>query len=103
MIRRLRCEICGKIHHELPDVLVPYKRYGADVVENAISGKCSAKYGSVSAETVRRFRCWWEEVEVHFLNVLLTLVVTGASFGNPPTFREKVRAVANSNNWIFAH
>ena len=103
MIRRLRCERCGKTHHELPDVLVPYKRYGAEVIENTVKGKYSAKHGSVSAETVRRFRRWWEAVEGHFLSVMMTLAATGASFGSPPAFREIMRAAANSNNWIFAH
>jgi hypothetical protein len=27
----------------------------------------------------------------------------GVSFGKPPAFKEIVRAVANSNNWVFAH
>ncbi|WP_267459278.1 DUF6431 domain-containing protein [Brevibacillus composti] len=27
VIRRLRCSQCQKIHHELPDCVVPYKRY----------------------------------------------------------------------------
>ena len=35
-IRRLRCEECRKIHHELPDFLVPYKRYTANVVEAVV-------------------------------------------------------------------
>ncbi|MGI6467766.1 MAG: DUF6431 domain-containing protein [Syntrophomonadaceae bacterium] len=26
-IRRLRCVECKRIHHELPDMLVPYKRH----------------------------------------------------------------------------
>ena len=103
MIRRLRCERCNKIHHELPDVIVPFKRYGADVIETAIKDKYSARKSPVSSGTVRRFRRWWEAVEVHFLNVLLALVETGASFGNPPAFKEILQAVANSNNWIFAH
>ncbi|MCL6611609.1 MAG: DUF6431 domain-containing protein [Peptococcaceae bacterium] len=29
VIRRLRCRNCGRLHHELPDILVPYKRYGS--------------------------------------------------------------------------
>lgn len=103
MVRRLRCGNCGKIHHELPDVLIPYKRYGADVVENTVNCKHSAKHGAVSAEAARRFRRWWDAVGTHFLNVLLTLAAVGASFGDPPAFREKVRAAVNSNNWVFAH
>nr|WP_281243565.1 DUF6431 domain-containing protein [Evansella caseinilytica] len=36
-IRRLRCEHCRRIHHELPDCLVPYKRYESECIETAHS------------------------------------------------------------------
>lgn len=37
VIRRLHCEPCGKIHHELPDLVVPYKRYDAESLEGVVS------------------------------------------------------------------
>ncbi|PKM47231.1 MAG: hypothetical protein CVV03_04415 [Firmicutes bacterium HGW-Firmicutes-8] len=33
VIRRLRCRNCRRIHHELPDMLVPYKRYTSAAIE----------------------------------------------------------------------
>ncbi|WP_429472508.1 DUF6431 domain-containing protein [Neobacillus sp. B4I6] len=36
-IRRLRCDNCGSIHHELPDFLVPYKRYESNCIEMVLS------------------------------------------------------------------
>ena len=33
IIRRLRCQSCRKIHHELPDRVIPYKRHCAETVE----------------------------------------------------------------------
>ncbi|WP_307545897.1 DUF6431 domain-containing protein [Paenibacillus sp. V4I5] len=30
VIRRLHCSQCLKIHHELPDCIVPYKRYESE-------------------------------------------------------------------------
>lgn len=36
VIRRLKCSSCRKIHHELPDLVVPYKRYEAAVIEEII-------------------------------------------------------------------
>ena len=33
-IRRLRCSSCQRYHTELPDVLVPNKHYGSEVIEN---------------------------------------------------------------------
>ncbi len=38
MIRRFRCKGCGRIHHELPDMLIPYKQHIAATVEKIYSG-----------------------------------------------------------------
>ena len=104
LIRRLYCEDCKRIHHEIPDCLVPYKRYGADVIENIVSGEVRAKDLPCPSSTVSRIRAWWKAVKSYFLQILVVLEARyKVSFGNPPAFREKVRAVANSNNWIFAH
>ncbi len=43
-IRRLKCEVCGKLHNELPNFLIPYKHYAAEVVENAVDGAVTAEY-----------------------------------------------------------
>ncbi|MCD7883633.1 MAG: DUF6431 domain-containing protein [Lachnospiraceae bacterium] len=37
IIRRLRCLKCLCVHHELPDRIVPYKRYDAETVEQVIT------------------------------------------------------------------
>lgn len=104
VIRRLYCEQCNKIHHELPDCLVPYKRYGAEIIENIVMDSLPLKDIPCPADTIRRIRGWWAFVHPYFLNILLTLMEKyGAAFGNPPAFRETVRAVTNANRWIFAH
>jgi hypothetical protein len=107
IIRRLYCAKCDRLHHELPDCIVPYKRYGADVIERVINGKEAeqqTKRNTCGANTIRRLQGWWETVKPYFLNILLTLTARfGVSFGKPPAFKETVRAVANSNNWVFAH
>lgn len=36
-IRRLRCASCQRIHHELPDLFLPYKRYEASCFEKVMS------------------------------------------------------------------
>ncbi|MCM3763329.1 DUF6431 domain-containing protein, partial [Alkalihalobacillus oceani] len=36
-IRRLKCTNCGTIHHELPDLLIPYKRYEAECIEDVLT------------------------------------------------------------------
>ena len=103
-IRRLYCGECERIHHEIPDCLVPYKRYGTDVIENIISTEAPAKAPPpCPSSTASRIRAWWKALKPYFLHILMTLVERfGVSFGNPPDFREKMRAVANSNNWVFS-
>ena len=101
VFRRLYCQECKRIHHELPDCIVPYKRYSADVIENIINNQTEA--APCPDDTVRRIRGWWLAIIAYFLHILETLEIKFAmSFGKPPTFRETVRAAANSNNWIFA-
>jgi hypothetical protein len=62
VIRRLRCneEKCNRIHHELPNTLVPYKRHCSLTIERAVTGiGLSTIYADISA--VRRIRIWFRE------------------------------------------
>jgi hypothetical protein len=102
-IRRLYCPPCERIHHELPDCIVPYKRYSADVIENVINGQ-SKKQDACSGGTAERIREWWRRIMPYFLCILQSLAERfDVRFGNPPAFKEMVRAVTNTNNWIFPH
>jgi hypothetical protein len=104
IILRLYCESCDKTHRELPDCIVPYKRYGAQIIEDIVVSNEPDQNLPCPPGTVRRLRDWWDAVKVLFLNVLLTLTeIYHVEFGNPPAFCETVRAVANSNRWCFAH
>ena len=35
-LRRMRCARCRRLHNELPDILVPYKHYAAEIIENVV-------------------------------------------------------------------
>lgn len=37
-LRRLRCINCNKIHRELPDNILPYKHYDADIIQGVTEG-----------------------------------------------------------------
>lgn len=37
-IRRFRCSACGSYHNELPDLLLPYKHYEAEVISGVLDG-----------------------------------------------------------------
>jgi hypothetical protein len=101
MIRRMYCGDCDRIHHELPDCIVPYKRHCAETIEKIISGKTDD--APCETEHIRRIILWWAAVHPYFINILKSLTEKhGVQFNSLPSFKEIVRAVVNSNNWIFA-
>jgi hypothetical protein len=98
-IRRLYCAKCKRLHHELPDCVVPYKRHCAETIEKITKGSQDVPCES---GTIRRIVLWWGVVMPYFLNVLKSL---SEKYKMPhhlaPAFKKIVRAVANSGNWIF--
>ena len=99
LLHRLVCAACGKIHHELPDSMIPYKRHCAATVENVISDN----YVDVCCEesTIRRIRLWWQTMYLYFKGVCDALTAKyGTHFSDPLKPKETVRAVANAHLWI---
>lgn len=37
-VRRRRCSDCGALHNELPDYILPYKQYEAEIVFGVLEG-----------------------------------------------------------------
>lgn len=52
-LRRFKCEECQNIHLELPDCLVPYKRYSKNAIDVVVNGKCD--YYIVDQSTIYRW------------------------------------------------
>ena len=72
IIRRLKCRQCNRVHHELPDILVPYKRYGSESIEAAISEDTGL---TVSADdsTIRLWRKWFKKISEYLLGCLVSI------------------------------
>ena len=101
-IRRMSCAPCNRIHHELPDCMVPYKRHCAETIEKITSGR--HENAPCEGRTINRILAWWCIVLPYFLNILKSLTEKHKiEFNAPPVFRETIRAVANSNGWVFAN
>lgn len=120
MIRRLRCKECKKIHHEIPDILIPYKRYDAESIEKVIVTKTVLTDVAVDNSTIYRWKRWFYNWLVYAIGCLksisirLNLYVMEVS--NPPHsvlqslgqfvgnavgwLRRAVRPITNSNLWI---
>jgi hypothetical protein len=71
IIRRLRCEKCKKIHHELPDILVPYKRYNAETIQHIIDTENIVDINALcDITTIFRIKRWFLNKAVLFLLLL---------------------------------
>jgi len=106
MVEDRRCVKCGRMHRLLPDFLVPYKRYGREAIEEMIFNDIDdtlTKYPDTSNEyTIKRYKKWWLVMEPYFLAVMLSLTEKlGSVCRKAVSFRETVRAIANSCNWTF--
>jgi len=101
MVRRLKCgnAQCGKIHHELPDCIVPYKRHSAQTIEAIVNGD-EAAGSACEHSTIARIKKWWALMILYVGCVLASLSM---KYRIKLTARRKladvVRALANSHLW----
>jgi hypothetical protein len=72
-IRRLQCVICGRIHRELPDFILPFKNYSSPTVQETLDSSSLPDNGCVADDsTMRRWRSSFELSK----NVLQALLVS---------------------------
>ena len=74
VVRRLRCIVCNRIHHELPDILVPYKRYDRKSIETVLDGQQPLTV-AVDECTIIRWRTWFRGMSNYFLGCLTSLSI----------------------------
>ena len=100
-IRRLRCgESCRKIHHELPDIVVPYKRHGAQTMEKIEEGDIDGL--SMESSTIARLLEFTKRMKAHYRNAVSGIKEKYPDLRLPsrPQLREIVRILVNGNLWI---
>jgi len=71
MVRRVKCKRCNRIHHVLPDIVVPYKRYDAETIEKIIEGNQDVICCEES--TINRIKTWWTEVQSYVVAIATTI------------------------------
>jgi hypothetical protein len=74
IVRRLRCLQCCKIHHELPDCIVPYKRYESECLEQVVAEPTSSSVAADDA-TLRRWRFWFADHRTYLLGALRSIAI----------------------------
>jgi len=108
-IRVLKCsntECPRKYHRELPDIIVPYKRYGAPTIEEVIESdekdiKAAAKYS-----TVARWKKWFVREQIYILMALAGVaIVLGADVDltlllEKPIIKTIKKIVGRSIGWL---
>jgi hypothetical protein len=120
IIRRLRCTDCKRIHHELPDILVPYKRYDSESIEAALNGD-HGLFVAADESTINRWRNWFKTVVNYHTGCLSSIAIRYGKLsvevisplpksalqriwhyvGDAPRWLSRiVRPVANSNLWL---
>ena len=72
VIRRLHCVSCRKIHHELPDILVPYKRYDTESIESTLSSNINLTVAA-DESTIKRWKHWFKELAAYILKVIIAI------------------------------
>lgn len=68
-IRRLQCTNSGTIHHELPDLLIPYKGYEAECIENVLTNP-SNHLVPADDSTLSRWHGWFQELVDYWIWLL---------------------------------
>lgn len=121
VIRRLRCTCCTQIHHELPDCIVPYKRYESTCVEVVVSESTQASVVAADNATLYRWRRWYREQSTYLLGCLTSIAIRfhqdstetsssslrsthqriGRYVGDAPGWLARiVRPIVNANYWL---
>ncbi|WP_369681816.1 DUF6431 domain-containing protein [Alicyclobacillus macrosporangiidus] len=104
IIRRLRCRDCNKIHHELPNFLVPYRRHEAQVIEEAVTDKATPV--GVEQSTLRRWRQWFEVFAPYAAGCLESIAdrfqwTVESSSAHPQTALHRIgRVVGHHPGWL---
>jgi predicted RNA-binding Zn-ribbon protein involved in translation (DUF1610 family) len=55
-LRRLRCEVCEKLHIEIPDIIQPFKHYDSEAVQNVIDETELSKNCVADNSTISRWK-----------------------------------------------
>ncbi|WP_276205153.1 DUF6431 domain-containing protein [Bacillus sp. MUM 13] len=107
-IRRLQCTNCQSIHHELPDLLIPYKRYEAECIENVLTNP-STHIVPADDSTLARWHGWFHQFVDYWIGCL-TSIMFRTNQGNIPldftskgsgTALQRIgRLAGDANGWL---
>ena len=99
-IQRVRCKACNKIHHVLPDTIVPYKRYDAETIESVIRGNPEQALCELEEQEIYRIKKWWGEM-AHYISKKAPVVFAKREIqiSSESALTTVVRSLANTHLW----
>lgn len=114
IIRRLKCTNCHKISHELPDLVVPYKRHESDTIAAVLTDTSSIEEDCCPVEesTMHRWKLWFFLLHTYLEGAVRALMVMWRceSFVILPLYPLRrqadgwlkilVRNLVNSGRWL---
>ncbi|MFC7801740.1 DUF6431 domain-containing protein [Bacillus subtilis] len=87
-IRRLQCTNCQSLHHELPDLLIPYKRYEAECIESVLTNP-SSHIVPADDSTLSRWHGWFHQLVDYWVGCLTSIMVSTNQGNIPLDFTSK--------------
>jgi hypothetical protein len=102
LLRRLRCERCGKLHTEIPDIIQPCKHYDSETIQGVIDGDGSASQCAADDSTIRRWRTSFAEAVADTEQRLLSVYARKADSHAPllAAFRTLLGIKATNERWL---
>jgi hypothetical protein len=77
-IRVMKCnnEACTQTYHrELPDIIIPYRRYDANSIETAIEHDKSGILIAPDESTIKRWQAWFKISMIQIMMALISVAV----------------------------
>ena len=75
-LRRLQCDLCDKLHIELPGFIQPFKHYASEVIEAVLDGSDDCM---VETSTIKRWRKWFSSAAPYIERALAAIKLTNLS------------------------
>jgi hypothetical protein len=107
-IRRMGCDNCGRIHHELTDFLVPYKRYESECIEAVRTNPTNHDIPADESTLFRWFK-WFNSLIDYWVGCLISImyrtkqenIPLDLTSANPETALHRIgRLVGDAPRWL---
>ena len=80
VLRRYKCTVCGRVHLELPDIMVPHKHYSRSAIIDTITvPRSSRRFTAGTGKRCSLNVCWFRwKIRVRKQSGLTAIITAGA-------------------------